>query len=168
LIFRNIEYSIFTNIIENSLQQVEKNITVNRRARYDYAISQTYEAGISLLGTEVKSLRQGKANLVDCYATIRNGEVWLIGAHIGVYDHGNTSNHEPMRDRRLLLNKSEIKKMNRSVLEKGSTLVPLRMYFTNGRVKVEIAVAKGKKSYDKRDDIAKKDAKRDLDRSLKN
>lgn len=148
--------------------QEEKNITVNRKARYDYTIIQTYEAGISLLGTEVKALRQGKANLVDCYATLREGEVWLVGAHIGVYDHGNMNNHDPLRDRRLLLHKAEIKKLTRSVIEKGSTIIPLRLYFTNGKVKVEIATAKGKKSYDKRDDIAKKDAKRELDRQMKN
>jgi SsrA-binding protein len=145
----------------------EKNITVNRKARHDYSIVQTYEAGIVLLGTEVKALRQSKANLVDSYASIKNGEVWLLNAHIGVYDHGNINNHEPLRERKLLLNSSEIKKLLRATNEKGFTLVPLRLYFSKGRVKVELAVAKGKKSYDKRDDIAKKDTMRDLDRKIK-
>ena len=148
-------------------EQEEKNITVNRKARHEYFITQTFEAGISLLGTEVKALRQGKANLVDCYAAVKTGEVWLIGAHIGVYDFGNINNHDPIRDRRLLLNKSEIKKITRLIQEKGNTLVPLRLYFTRGKVKVELAVAKGKKSYDKREDIAKKDAKREAERKIK-
>ncbi len=145
----------------------EKNITVNRKARHDYFISQTYEAGISLLGTEVKALRQNKANLIDSYAVIKNGEVWLVNTHIGVYDFGNINNHEPLRERKLLLNKSEIRKLLRATLEKGNTLIPLRLYFLKGKVKVELGVAKGKKSYDKREDIAKKDAKRDLERKIK-
>ena len=145
----------------------EKNITVNRKARHDYSIIQTYETGIVLLGTEVKALRQSKANLVDSYASIKAGEVWLLNAHIGVYDHGNINNHDPLRERKLLLNNSEIKKLIRATQEKGFTLVPLRLYFLKGRVKVELAVAKGKKEYDKREDIAKKDAMRDFDRKIK-
>lgn len=145
----------------------EKNITVNRKARHEYFITQTFEAGISLLGTEVKALRQGKANLVDSYAVIKNGEVWLLSAHIAVYDHGNINNHEPVRDRKLLLNRSEIKKLQRAILEKGNTIIPLRLYFSKGKVKVEIGLAKGKKHYDKREDIAKRDAERDLDRKMK-
>lgn len=145
-----------------------KNITVNRKARHDYTILQTLEAGIVLLGTEVKSCRQNKANLVDSYAKIdQNGEVWLIGAHISVYKHGNRFNHDPMRDRKLLLSKKEIRKLDKSVKEKGNTLIPLRMYFNRGKVKVELAVAKGKRSYDKREAIAKKDAQRDAERKIK-
>ena len=145
----------------------EKNITVNRKARHDYFIVSTYEAGIILVGTEVKSLRQNKASLVDSYAKIIDGEVWLIGAHINPFDHGNIYNHDPLRKRKLLLNKNEIKKLTKLASEKGNTLVALRLYFTKGKVKVELGVAKGKKSYDKRETIAKKDAARNLDRKIK-
>jgi SsrA-binding protein len=145
----------------------EKNITVNRKARHEYAILQTYEAGIVLVGTEVKALRQGKANLVDSYANLKDGEVWLYGAHISVYEQGNINNHEPTRTRKLLLNKSEIKKLIGKVKEKGLTLIPLRLYFRNGKVKVELALAKGKKVYDKRESIAKKDMQRDQERNVK-
>lgn len=145
----------------------EKNITVNRKARHEYHILQTYEAGIVLVGTEVKSLREGKANLVDSYAKIKNGEVWLVSAHISEYRQGNINNHNPTRDRKLLLNKSEIRKLIGKTKEKGLTLIPLRMYFKNGRVKVELALAKGKKSYDKRDAIAKRDFQREQERKIK-
>lgn len=145
----------------------EKNITVNRKARHEYAILQTYEAGIVLVGTEVKALRQGKANLVDSYANLKDGEVWLYGAHISVYEQGNINNHEPTRTRKLLLNKSEIKKLIGKVKEKGLTLIPLRLYFRNGKVKVELALAKGKKVYDKRESIAKRDIQRDQERNVK-
>ncbi len=145
----------------------EKNITVNRKARHEYAILQTYEAGLVLQGTEVKSLRQGKANLVDSYANLKNGEVWLIGAHISIYEQGNINNHEPTRPRKLLLNKSEIRKLIGKVKEKGLTLIPLRLYFKNGKVKVELALAKGKKVYDKRESIAKKDLQREQERRIK-
>ncbi len=145
----------------------EKNITVNRKARHEYAILQTYEAGIVLVGTEVKALRQGKANLVDSYANLKDGEVWLFGAHISVYEQGNINDHEPTRTRKLLLNKSEIKKLIGKVKEKGLTLIPLRLYFRNGKVKVELALAKGKKVYDKRESIAKRDMQRDQERNVK-
>ncbi len=145
----------------------EKNITVNRKARHEYSIMQTYEAGIVLQGTEVKSLRQGKVNLVDSYATLKNGEVWLVGANISVYEQGNINNHEPARTRKLLLNKSEIRKLIGKVKEKGLTLIPLRLYFKNGKVKVELALAKGKKTYDKRESIAKKDFQRQQERKIK-
>lgn len=145
----------------------EKNITSNRKAFHEYFITQKIEAGISLLGTEVKALRAGKANLVDAYAAIKNGEVWLVNAHIGFYDHGNINNHEPLRKRKLLLKKSEIKKLTVKLNEKGFTLIPLRLYFTNGKVKVELGLARGKRSYDKREAIAKRDAQRDLDRRMK-
>jgi len=145
----------------------EKNITSNRKAFHDYFIEQTIEVGVVLLGTEVKALRNGKANLVDAYASIKNGEVWMINAHIGVYDHGNINNHEPLRIRKLLLKLSEIRKLDNKIKQKGYSLIPLRIYFSNGKVKVEIGLARGKKSYDKRETIKLKDAKRDLDRSIK-
>ncbi len=148
-------------------QVPEKNITVNRKARYEYTVLQTYEAGIALLGTEVKSLRQGKANLVDSYATLKDGEVWLVGAHINTYEQGNINNHEPTRTRKLLLNRNEIRKLIGKIKEKGLTLVPLRLYFKNGKVKVELALAKGKKVYDKRESIAKRDMQRDMERKVK-
>ncbi|MHB1685820.1 MAG: SsrA-binding protein SmpB [Ignavibacteriaceae bacterium] len=145
----------------------EKNITVNRKARFEYSIVETYEAGIALTGTEVKSLRQGKANLVDSYGNLKNGEVWLVGAHISVYEQGNINNHEPTRSRKLLLNKKEIRKLIVKVKEKGFTLIPLRLYFKNGKVKLELALAKGKKVHDKREAIAKKDYERDKARNFK-
>jgi len=145
-----------------------RNITVNRKARHDYSILQTIEAGIVLVGTEVKSCREHKASLVESYARIdSNGEVWLIGAHINIYKQGNRFNHEPLRERKLLFSKKEIRKLDRSVKEKGNTLVPLKMYFFKGKVKVEIAIAKGKRSFDKREAIAKKDMQRDAERKIK-
>ncbi len=145
----------------------EKNITVNRKARYEYSILQTYEAGIVLTGTEVKALREGKANLVDSYASLDRGEVWLHSAHISEYKQGNINNHDPVRTRKLLLNRSEIRKLIGKVKEKGLTLIPLRLYFKKGRVKVELALAKGKKVYDKRESIAKRDLQRDQERRFK-
>ena len=146
---------------------VEKNITVNRKARHNYFVLQTYEAGISLVGTEVKACRQNKVSLVDSYAVIHNNEVWLVSANIASYEHGNINNHEPTRRRKLLLNRSEIRKLLIKTLEKGCTLIPLRMYFKNGKVKVELAAAQGKKSYDKRETIAKKDFERSQERKIK-
>jgi SsrA-binding protein len=146
----------------------EKNITVNRKARFEYSIIETYEAGIVLTGTEVKSLRQGKANLVDSYGNLKNGESWLVSAHISVYEQGNINNHEPTRIRKLLLNRKEIRKLSGKIKEKGYTLVPLRLYFKKGKVKVEMALAKGKKVYDKRETIAKRDYERDKARNFKN
>ena len=145
----------------------EKNITVNRKANHEYHILQTIEAGIALVGTEVKSLRQGKANLVDGYAKIENGEVWLVNVNISEYTQGNINNHDPRRDRKLLLNRSEIRKLIGKTKEKGLTLVPLRLYFKNGKVKVELALAKGKKVYDKRESIAKRDFQRQQERRIK-
>lgn len=144
----------------------QKTITVNRKARHEYEILQTIEVGIVLMGTEVKSLRQGKINLVDSFAQIKNGEVWLVSAHISEYTQGNINNHEPTRNRKLLLNKSEIRKLTAKVNEKGLTLIPLRFYFLNGKVKVELAVAKGKKVFDKREDIKKRDLQRDQERNF--
>lgn len=145
----------------------EKNITVNRKARHEYHVIQVFEAGIVLTGTEVKSLREGKISLTDSYARVNNSEVWLLNVHINEYSQGNINNHEPTRERKLLLHKSEIRKLEKAVHEKGNTLVPLRFYFKEGKVKVEIAIAKGKRVYDKREDIAKKDMKRELERKIK-
>ncbi len=145
----------------------EKNITANRRAFHEYFIVQKIEAGISLVGTEVKALREGRANLSDAYATIRDGEVWLVNAHISEYKQGNIFNHEPLRKRKLLLKKGEIRKLRIKTEEKGLTLVPLRLYFREGKVKVELAVAQGKKTYDKRETIAKKDMQREMERRVK-
>ena len=145
----------------------EKNIVTNRKARYEYEILQVIEAGMVLQGTEVKSLRQGNANMVDSYANIKNGEVWLVGCHIAEYKYGNIENHEPTRIRKLLLNRSEIKKLLTKIKEKGLTLIPLRLYFKAGKVKVELGLAKGKKVFDKREDIKKRDFARDQDRKVK-
>ncbi|HVO75521.1 MAG TPA: SsrA-binding protein SmpB [Ignavibacteriaceae bacterium] len=152
---------------EQLQKDIEKNITTNRKARHEYSIIDIYEAGIALKGTEVKSLRLGKANLVDSYASLKNGEVWLVGAHINAYEQGNINNHDPLRDRKLLLNKNEIRRLTGKVKEKGLTLIPLRLYFKNGRVKVELALAKGKRTYDKRETIAKRDFQRDQERKIK-
>lgn len=145
----------------------EKIITTNRKARHEYEILESLEAGIVLAGTEVKSLREGRANLKDSYASVRNGEVFLFNAHISPYTHGNINNHDPLRTRKLLLNKKEIKRLIGKVQEKGLTLIPLRLYFKNGKVKVELALARGKKIYDKRRDIAKRDSERELKRQLR-
>ena len=145
----------------------EKNITVNRKARHEFAILQTFEAGIVLVGTEVKALRQGKANLIDGYAKIEKGEVWLVSVHISEYTQGNINNHDPRRERKLLLKSGEIRKLIGKTKEKGLTLIPLRLYFKNGKAKVELALAKGKKVYDKRKDIAKRDFERDQERKIK-
>lgn len=144
-----------------------KIISSNRKARHEYSILQTIEAGIVLKGTEVKSLREGKINLGDGYAVIKNGEVWLVQVHINEYSQGNINNHDPLRERKLLLNSNEIRKLNSKVNEQGLTLIPLSIYFKKGKVKVELALAKGKKLYDKREVIAKKDLKRDLERKFK-
>jgi len=144
-----------------------KNISINRKAKHEYSFLQIYEAGIVLQGTEVKSLREGKANFADSYASVRNNEAWLIGLHISPYKQGNINNHEPVRDRKLLLNRSEIRKLIVKINEKGLTLIPYRLYFKNGKVKVELALAKGKKTYDKREDIKKRDLKREQERNIK-
>jgi SsrA-binding protein len=143
-----------------------KLIAQNRRARHDYLIEETYEAGIQLSGTEVKSSRVGKVNLADAYAMIKDGEAWLIGCHISPYSHGNRENHDPVRPRKLLLHKGEIEKLWAKVAQDGRTLIPLRMYFKHGLAKVEIAVARGKKNYDKRQSESKRDADRQMQREL--
>ena len=128
-------------------------ITINRKARYDYHLRDRYEAGVVLQGTEVKAIRSGRLNLTDSYAQVSGGEVFLIDAHIGPYEHGNIANHEPKRKRKLLLHRREITKLERSIRSKGMTIVPTRAYFSNGKVKLELAVAMGKQLYDKRDKI---------------
>ncbi len=146
-----------------------KVISDNRKARYLYEILETYEAGIQLTGTEVKSIRAGKANLQDGYALIRDGEAWLINVHISPYtSSGQYFNHEPRRTRKLLLHQQEIRKLIGKVEQQGLTLVPLKMYFKRGWVKVSIALAKGKKIYDKREDLKQRQDKRDIQRAMKN
>jgi SsrA-binding protein len=144
-----------------------KTLAENRKARHDYFIEEAMEAGIVLSGTEVKSLREGKANLKDSYAEIRNGEIFLRNMHISPYEKGNIFNRDPLRDRKLLLHKDQILKLSLYIAQKGYTLVPLSLYLKTGRVKVNLAVARGKKDYDKRDSMLEKDAKRDMDRQLK-
>lgn len=143
-----------------------KMIAQNRKARHDYAILDTYEAGVALLGTEVKSLRMGRASLVDAYATVDDGEMWLRGLHIPEYIQGSWTNHEPRRTRKLLLHRGEIERLIGKIREGGLTLVPLSLYFSDGKVKCEIALAKGKKTYDKRTDLATRDAQRDIARAM--
>ena len=145
-----------------------KIVAENRKARHDYTIIETYEAGVALTGTEVKSLRAGKANLKDSYAQVtKQAEDYVYTLHISPYDHGNIFNHDPMRPRRLLLHRAEINKLIGKVKEKGYALVPLKLYFSHGLIKMELALAVGKKLYDKRDDMAKRDAKREMERALK-
>ena len=145
----------------------EKLIVDNRRARHDYELLERFEAGLVLTGTEVKSLRAGRVSLAQAFAEVRDGEVWLVGADIAIYEQGNIANHEPGRDRKLLLRRSEIASLYGKVRERGLTLVPTRMYWTNGRAKVELALARGKHTIDKRRDIAKREAERAMQRALK-
>jgi SsrA-binding protein len=145
----------------------EKNIVINRKARHEYDIVDSLEAGIVLAGSEVKSMRAGRANLSDAYARVVRGEVWLSGMHISPYKEATDQNHDPLRERKLLLHSSEIKKLTRRVEEKGFTLIPLRLYFKNNRVKVELGLARGKRQYDKKHAIAQRDAKRDMEREQK-
>jgi SsrA-binding protein len=145
----------------------EKLIVDNRRARHDYHLGDKFEAGLVLAGTEVKALREGKATLQQAYAEVRDGEAWLVGLHIPEYGQGNRANHEPDRPRKLLLHRREIDRLYGQVRERGLTLVPTRLYFKDGRVKAEIAVARGKELRDKRRTIADRDAKRQLERELK-
>ena len=142
-----------------------KLIAQNKKARHDYHIDETYEAGLALVGTEVKSLRAGRASLVDAYGRIKDGEVWLEGAHIPEYDQGSWTNHEPRRPRKLLLHRDEIAKLIGKTKESGQTLVPLSMYFKDGKAKVEIALARGKRAYDKRQTLAARDAEREIARA---
>lgn len=145
----------------------EKNLVTNKRAEHDYFILNRYEAGIALKGTEVKSLRLGKANFLDSYVDFINGEAYLFNMHISEYSHGNRYNHEEKRKRKLLLKKNEILKLQQKVKEKGFTIIPLRAYLKSGKIKIEIALARGKKMYDKRESISEKDLKRELERKYK-
>jgi SsrA-binding protein len=143
-----------------------KLIAQNRKARHNYEIEETVEAGLMLVGTEVKACREGRANLADAYATIKDGEAWLLGCHISPYSHGNRANHDPLRPRKLLLHRNELDRLQIKVAQEGRTLVPLRLYFKHGLVKVELAVARGKRLYDKRADKAKRAAERSMQREL--
>ena len=144
-----------------------KVITVNRQAYHDYIVERTVEAGISLVGTEIKSIREGKVNLRGSYAMVRNGEIWLENAHIAMYEHGNRYNHDPMRNRKLLLHKREINQLLSKVAAKGLTLIPLKLYLKGGRAKLELGLCRGKKLYDKREAIAERDVKRDIERIVR-
>ncbi len=145
----------------------EKTVTVNRKARRDYEILESFEAGMMLRGTEVKSLRDGRMSLKDSYAKVEEEEVFLVNAHISPYTHGNIQNHDPLRERKLLLHKSEIKRLRGKTEEKGLTLIPLKVYFVRGRAKVELGLARGKREYDKREAIKRRDADREVRRELK-
>jgi SsrA-binding protein len=145
----------------------EKTIAENRRARHDYQLLERFEAGLVLTGTEVKSLRDGRVTLAHSFADIRDGEAWVHGVEIATYDHGNRANHEPTRPRKLLLHRREIDSLYGTVREKGLTLVPTRLYFKDGRVKLELALARGKEQRDKRRDLAERDAKRQIERAFK-
>ena len=144
----------------------EKLVTTNRKARHEFAVLETYEAGIVLTGTEVKSLRQGNANLSDGYATLKDAEIWLVGMHISPYAHGSYANVDPLRRRKLLLHGKEIRKIASRLREKGLTLIPLKVYFSHGLAKLQLGVCRGKREYDKRQDIARRDAERAIRRHL--
>ena len=144
-----------------------KVITINRQAYHDYFVERTIEAGISLVGTEIKSIREGKVNLRGAYAIVRNGELWLENAHIAVYEHGNRYNHDPMRNRKLLLHRREIEQLQAKVATKGLTLIPLKLYLKGGRAKIELGLCRGKKLYDKREAIAEREVKREIERVIR-
>jgi SsrA-binding protein len=148
-------------------EQGHKIIARNRRARHDYHIEDVYEAGLVLTGTEVKSLRAGRASLADGFGQIVDGEAWLHNVHIPEYTQGTWTNHEPRRIRKLLMHRKEIDRLSRETAERGLTLIPLSLYFSDGRAKVELALARGKRNYDKRHDLARRDAAREVDRALR-
>ena len=148
-------------------EQGQKVIARNRRARHDYHIEDTYEAGVALTGTEVKSLRAGRASLAEGFAQVSDGEVWLHNVHIPEYDQGTWTNHQPKRIRKLLLHRKEIDRMVAKTKEQGLTLVPLSLYFKDGKVKLELALARGKRTYDKRHDLARRDAAREVERAFR-
>ncbi len=145
----------------------DKTLVSNRRARREYFIEETCEAGLVLKGSEIKSIRAGRANLQDSYVTIRDGEAWLVNSHVSPYKQASIENHEPKRDRKLLLNRREISRLLGKVQAKGYTIIPLRLYLKGNRAKVEIALARGKKLYDKRADLAKRQAQRDMERAMR-
>ena len=145
----------------------EKTVAVNRKARYDYSIDETVEAGLVLTGTEIKSVRAGKANLSDSYARIEGGEAWLVGAHIAPYEGGNRQNHEPKRDRKLLLHRGQIEELRGRAAQKGQTIIPLRLYISGrGHAKIELGLARGKRQYDRRREIAERESRRTMEREL--
>ena len=145
----------------------EKTITLNRRAQHDYHILRTLEAGLSLLGTEIKSIREGRVSIREAYVRPQNAEMWLVGAHVAHYPPAGPMNHDPTRNRRLLLHRKEVRELARAVEAEGVTLVPLRLYLKDGRAKLEIALSRGKKRYDKREAIAKREAERRMQRALR-
>jgi SsrA-binding protein len=148
-------------------EQAQQFIAENRKARHDYHILETWEAGVALLGTEVKSIREGRINLRDSYARVENGEVWLMNVHISPYSHRGYASHEEMRQRKLLLHRAEIRKLLGKVAEKGLTLVPLDLHYKNGRVKVQLALAKGKQAHDKRETLRKREVDRETRAAVK-
>lgn len=148
-------------------KDTQKLIANNKKAYHDYFIDETYEAGVALHGTEVKSMRMGKCSIKEAFIRIENGEVFVYGMHVSPYEKGNIFNKDPLRVKKLLMHKYEINKLGGKIAEKGYTLVPLQVYFKEGRVKVEVGLARGKKLYDKREDIAKKDARRETEREFK-
>ncbi|MGN0666800.1 MAG: SsrA-binding protein SmpB [Huintestinicola sp.] len=148
-------------------KQAIKTITENRKARHDYFILESFEAGIELVGTEVKAIRCGGVNLKDSWCTVEDGELWVKGMHISPYDHGNIFNRDPMRVRRLLLHKREINRLYGTVKQQGLTLIPISLYFKGSRVKMQLGLCKGKQLHDKRDDLAAKAAQRDIERAIK-
>ena len=145
----------------------DRAIATNRRARHEYSILETFEAGLALRGTDVKPLRAGLVNFKDSYATVRNGEVWLLGCHINPYSHGTDANHGPERDRKLLLHAKEISRLAGKVAERGLTLIPLKLYFKSGRAKLELGLARGKKLHDKRSTLREREVKREMDRAAR-
>ena len=148
-------------------EKAQQHIAENRKAFHDFHLLETFEAGLVLLGTEVKAIREGRVNLRDSYAVVEKGEVWALNIHISPYSHRGSADHEPLRKRKLLLHKAEIRKLIGRTVEKGLTLVPLRMYFTRGKVKMAIGLARGKKAYDKRDSIKKREADRETRAAVK-
>ena len=148
-------------------REPKKIVAENRKARHDYFIHETYEAGIALQGTEVKSLRAGHVNLKDSFASVENGEIFVENMHIGSYEQGNIFNHDPLRKRKLLMHKAEIAKLFSKSRERGFTIIPLKLYFKHGRAKMEVALASGKHNYDKRQDLHAKTARREVERALK-
>jgi SsrA-binding protein len=150
-----------------SQEPLDRAIATNRRARHEYSILETFEAGVVLRGTEVKSLRAGLVNFKDSYATVRNGEVWWLGCHINPYSHGTDANHDPERDRKLLLHAKEISRLSGTVAERGLTLIPLKLYFKSGRAKLELGLGRGKKLHDKRSTLREREVKREMDRAAR-
>jgi SsrA-binding protein len=153
--------------VKSEREQAQKSIAENRKAFHDYHIVETFEAGVALLGTEVKAIREGNVNLRDSYARVEDGEVWILNVHINPYSHRGYADHEPTRKRKLLLRRQEIRKLIGRTVERGMTLVPTRMYFKNGHVKVAIGLAKGKQDHDKRETVKKRDAERETRAAVK-